>query len=91
MATPFHLAILTPERALFEGSVEYVQVPGADGYFGVLAHHASLVAVLKPGTPTVRYAGGREEAWTVEGGFFDVSQNRATVLADGVAAGPAAS
>jgi len=82
MARTFQLAILTPERAVFDGPVEYVQVPGAEGYLGVLAHHAALVTSLASGTLTLRKPGGSEETFTVSGGFFEVSDNRATVLAD---------
>ena len=88
MANTFKLSILTPERSVFEGEVEYVQVPGLDGYLGVLAHHAALVTGLMPGTLTVRKAGGDEIHWDVPGGFFEVSNNRATVLADAVSGGP---
>lgn len=84
MASTFQLSILTPERSVFEGAVEYVQVPGLAGYLGVLAHHAALVTGLAAGTLTVRKAGGDEVRWDVTGGFFEVSNNRATVLADGV-------
>ena len=87
MANLFKLSILTPERAVFEGDVQYIQAPGTEGYFGVLAHHAALVTALAKGTLTVRGAGGTEERWDVEGGFFEVSNNSATVLADAV--GPA--
>ena len=86
MASTFELSILTPERSVFEGAVEYVQVPGSQGYLGVLAHHAPLVTALAPGTLDVRLAGGHERSWRVEGGFFEVSNNRATVLADSVGA-----
>ena len=85
MAAQFQLAILTPEKGVFEGPVEYVQVPGSEGYLGVLAHHAALVTALAPGVLTVRKAGGAEEKWQVSGGFFEVSNNQATVLADEVA------
>lgn len=84
MSATFHLSILTPERSVFEGPVEYVEVPGSAGYLGVLAHHAALVTGLAVGTLTVRVSGGQTQRWTVEGGFFEVSNNRATVLADGV-------
>jgi F-type H+-transporting ATPase subunit epsilon len=90
MATTFELSILTPERTVFEGTVEYVQVPGAEGYLGVLAHHAALVTALASGTLTVRKAGGAEEQMSVSGGFFEVSDNRATVLADAVGSAPVA-
>ena len=54
------------------------------GCFGVLAHHAALVTSLAAGTLRVRHADGRLERWQVGGGFFEVSNNRATVLADAV-------
>ena len=84
MATTFTLSILTPERTVFEGPVEYVQVPGTEGYLGVLANHAALVTGLAQGTLTVRKPGGGESTLAVSGGFFEVSHNRATVLADSV-------
>jgi len=85
MAAPqFELAVLTPERAVFEGRVEYVQVPGSAGYLGVLAGHAALVTELGAGTLTVRRPGGEEVHWQVSGGFFEVVDDRATVLADEV-------
>jgi len=86
MSATFQLSILTPERSVFEGAVEYVEVPGIAGYLGVLAHHAALVTGLASGTLTVRKQGGETERWQVNGGFFEVSNNRATVLADGVGA-----
>ena len=83
-AAQFDLSILTPERSVFEGPVEYVQVPGSEGYLGVLAHHAALVTALGEGTLTVRRPGGDEQVWRVSGGFFEVAEGRATVLADAV-------
>jgi F-type H+-transporting ATPase subunit epsilon len=82
MAAEFHLSILTPQQVVFEGPVEYVQVPGTEGYMGVLAHHAPLVTGLAEGKLTVRKSGGAEEYWKLAGGFFEVGHNRATVLAD---------
>ena len=84
MAATFQLSILTPERSVFDGAVEYVEVPGTEGYLGVLAHHAALVTGLATGTLTVRDAAGQTSHWTVSGGFFEVGQNQATVLADSV-------
>ena len=53
----------------------------------MLANHAALVTALAAGTLMVRGTSGTEERWQVEGGFFEVAGNVATVLAD--AAGPA--
>jgi F-type H+-transporting ATPase subunit epsilon len=84
MAATFTLSILTPERGVFEGDVEYVEVPGTEGYMGVLAHHASLVTALAAGKLTVRKADGVTTTLEVTGGFFEVAKNKATVLADAV-------
>jgi F-type H+-transporting ATPase subunit epsilon len=86
VATTFELSILTPEKSVFEGPAEYVEVPGTEGYLGVLAHHAALVTGLADGNLTVREAGGSERRWRVSGGFFEVGGNQATVLADSVEA-----
>ena len=80
----FELSILTPERSVFEGMVSYVQVPGTEGYLGVLANHAPLVTGLAEGTLTLRTPDHLEQKFLVSGGFFEVSHNRATVLADAV-------
>jgi F-type H+-transporting ATPase subunit epsilon len=85
MAGTFQLSILTPERSVFEGVVEYVEAPGSEGYFGVLANHAAMVTGLASGTLKVRDAEGAKQSWQVSGGFFEVSHNKATVLADSVA------
>ena len=82
MASEFKLSILTPEKTVFDGTVEYVEVPGSEGYLGVLAHHAALVTGMAPGKLAVRKPGGQVETWQVTGGFFEVSNNQATVLAD---------
>jgi len=84
VAALFRLSILTPEKSVFEGEVSYVEAPGTEGYLGVLAHHAALVTALSSGTLTVREASGSESRWHVAGGFFEVSNNIATVLADAV-------
>lgn len=86
MAETFQLSILTPEKSVYEGAVEYVEAPGSEGYFGVLANHAAMVSGLGEGTLKVRDAEGRKLSWQVSGGFFEVSHNQATVLADSVGA-----
>ena len=80
MAT-FHFDLVSPEKLLFSGEVEQVDVPGAEGDFGVLAGHAPFVTTLRPGILTVRAAGG-EEKIVVLGGFAEVSAEGLTVLAD---------
>ena len=80
MAT-FHFDLVTPDKQLFSGSVDQVDVPGAEGDFGVLAGHAPLVATLKPGVLVV-HEGGRKHRLVVTGGFAEVNAQGLTVLAD---------
>jgi len=80
MATfPFELA--SPARLVFSGSVDQVDVPGAEGDFGVLAGHAPLIAALRPGILTIREGGGAKRLY-VRDGFAEVNAAGLTVLAE---------
>src|SRR5437762_7667745 len=80
MAT-FHFDLVSPEKLLFSGEVEQVDVPGSEGDFGVLAGHAPLVTILRPGIMTV-FAGGEKQQIVVLGGFAETGPTGLTVLAD---------
>jgi F-type H+-transporting ATPase subunit epsilon len=80
MAT-FHLDLVSPEKLLFSGEVEQVDIPGSEGDFGVLAGHAPLVATLRPGILVVYREGGALRV-VVNGGFAEVGPAGLTVLAD---------
>jgi F-type H+-transporting ATPase subunit epsilon len=80
MAT-LHFELVSPEKLVFSGEVEQVDVPGAEGDFGVLAGHAPFVTTLRPGILTVHGAGGAQQI-VVLGGFAEVSADGLTVLAD---------
>jgi F-type H+-transporting ATPase subunit epsilon len=77
----FHFDLVSPERLVFSGEVEQVDVPGSEGDFGVLAHHAPLIAMLKPGILTIR-GPGEAKRIVVVGGFAEVNPDGLTVLAD---------
>ncbi len=81
MATTFHFELVSPEKLLFSGEVTQVDAPGSEGDFGVLAGHAPLVAMLRPGILTV-FEGGQPQRIVVFGGFAEVSPAGMTVLAD---------
>jgi F-type H+-transporting ATPase subunit epsilon len=81
MPDAFHFDLVSPEKMVFSGDVEQVDVPGAEGDFGVLAHHAPLIAMLKPGILTIRATSGTERI-VVVGGFAEVNGQGLTVLAD---------
>ena len=80
MAT-FHFDLVAPDRLTFSGDVEQVDVPGIEGDFGVLAEHAPMVALLRPGVLTIYAAGGQQRV-VVLGGFAEVSAGGLTVLAE---------
>jgi F-type H+-transporting ATPase subunit epsilon len=80
MAT-FHFDLVSPEKLAFSGQVDQVDIPGAEGDFGVLAGHAPVVAAMRPGILTVT-AGGKREKIIVTGGLAEVSEKGLTVLAD---------
>jgi F-type H+-transporting ATPase subunit epsilon len=80
MAT-FQFDLVSPEKLLLSGEVDQVDVPGSEGYFGVLAGHAPLVAALRPGILTIM-RGGEEIKIVILGGFAEVSPAGLTVLAD---------
>src|SRR5688500_6652397 len=82
MALPTHidLQIVTPERMLVEERVDEVQIPGAEGYFGVLPGHTPLLAALAVGE--LLYRKGAEKTYlSIAYGFAEVLPDRVTILA----------
>ncbi len=78
------LEILTPEKKLFSGNVQGVQLPGVDGLFEILDKHAPLVSALGIGKVKVLQKGIAGETYAIQGGFVEVIDNKATVLVEGV-------
>jgi F-type H+-transporting ATPase subunit epsilon len=80
----FSVSLVTPEGAAFEGEIEMLVVPGADGEIGVLARHAPLVALLKAGSTRVYKDRSTEDVleFATGPGFFKVEQDRALALVD---------
>ena len=80
LPTKLTLEIVTPERALVSEQVDEVQLPGAEGYFGVLPGHTPLLATLQVGE--LWYRIGQEKHYlAVAFGFVEVLPDRVTVLA----------
>ncbi len=82
MPIPSHLAleIVTPERSILHEKVDEVEVPGADGYFGVLPGHTPLLASLQVGQLWYR-KGGETFYLSIAFGFAEVLPDRVTILA----------
>jgi F-type H+-transporting ATPase subunit epsilon len=81
MADALELEVVTPERQLVQEKVPEVQVPGKDGYMGILPGHAALLGDL--GIGFLSYTiGGRKRLLAVHGGFIEVLDDHVRVLAD---------
>ena len=82
MALPnqLHLQIVSAEKSLVNETVDEVEIPGADGYFGVLPGHTPLLAVL--GAGELWYRQGQEKHYlAIAFGFAEVQAERVTILA----------
>ena len=77
------LKIVTPEGVFFQGEADEVYGPGVLGEFGVLKDHTPFFTPLKEGKLLVR-SGGSEKRYRVFKGFFEVSENKITILTDKV-------
>ena len=81
MADTFQLEIVTPEKKVVETTAEEVQIPGKNGYLGVLPGHAPLITELSVGEITYREHGA-EQRLAVAWGFAEVLPNKVTILAE---------
>ena len=80
LPTKLLLEIVTPDRSLVREEVDEVQVPGSEGYLGILPGHTPLLASLKVGEIWFRI--GQEKHYlAIAGGFVEVLPDCVTVLA----------
>lgn len=85
---PFQLNIVAPDHTVFSGETTSLTAPGVVGSFQVLFNHAPIVAQLAPGKLVVKDPSGADAVYAVSGGFVEVHDNVATVLADSIEAAP---
>lgn len=80
----FQLSIVTPAKTVYEGAVTSVTLPAADGYLGVWANHAPMVAAMRPGVLAFNDVENPDRGlvYAVGGGFCEVSKNHLIVLVD---------
>jgi F-type H+-transporting ATPase subunit epsilon len=77
----FQIEVVTPEKLVLDQRAEFAEIPGKDGYIGVLAGHAALLGELGEGALKIT-AGGQIREITVSGGYVEVRDNHVRVLAD---------
>jgi len=73
--------IVTPDRIVFDEEIDFIVVPGIEGYLGVLPMHAPIVSGLDVGVLKV-IRDGKETKMAISGGFMEVNNDKVVVLAD---------
>ncbi len=79
-----YLEIITPDKKVFEGEVNLVQLPGSKGSFTILKNHAPIISTLEKGTIRVVDVSGKEYEFIVGGGVIENSANKVIVLVESV-------
>ena len=83
MADTFQLEIVTPDKLVVRDAAQEIQIPGRNGYLGILPGHAPLITELGAGEINYR-SGGESHRFCVAWGFAEVLPDRVTVLAETV-------
>ena len=83
MPDTFQLEIVTPEKMVVRDQAEEAQIPGRNGYIGVLPGHAPLITELGAGEITYKH-GGQVQHFSMAWGFAEILPDRVTVLAETV-------
>jgi len=81
MPDTFQLEIVTPEKLVVKAAAKEVQVPGLNGYLGILPGHAPLITELAVGIITYR-SGSETKILSVAWGFAEVLPDKVTILAE---------
>ena len=84
MADTTLFELVSPEKLVMSKEVSMVVVPGAEGLFGVLPRHASMLSTLVPGVINVYDGDSVTDSLFVVNGFAEVTEERCTVLAEEV-------
>ncbi len=82
MPPVFNLMMVAPDHEVYQGRVQSLVAPGAEGYFGVLANHAPMIAQLGTGEFKLVDEHGATRYFAVSGGFLEVTWEGVTVMAD---------
>ena len=74
------LEIITPEKKVFQGEVNSVQLPGTNGKFEVLNNHAPIISTLTKGDVRVIDSNNKTELFEINGGVIEMQNNKIIVL-----------
>jgi F-type H+-transporting ATPase subunit epsilon len=77
----FQIEVVTPEKLVLDQQAEYAEIPGKDGYLGVLPGHAALLGELGEGKLSIK-SGGQTREVKIAGGYVEIRDNHVRILAD---------
>lgn len=78
------LEIITPDKMVYSGQVKLIQMPGHNGLFEILNHHAPIISTLGKGKIKVEEENGQVLFFDVDGGIIENKDNKIIVLAESV-------
>jgi F-type H+-transporting ATPase subunit epsilon len=81
MADTLTVAVISPEKTVFEGTADMIVAPAWDGELGVMRGHAPMLVLLGEGDVRVKN-GGSEQKFHIGGGFMQVADNVVTILSE---------
>lgn len=77
-----YLEIITPDKKVFEGEVNLIQLPGSKGGFEILKNHAPIISTLEKGTIKIQDKNNKEHFFEVDGGVIENKANKIIVLVE---------
>ena len=77
-----NLEIINPDKTIYSGEADLVQLPGKDGSFEILNNHAPLISVLKEGKVKVTDKSKNTQFFEIKGGVIEVLRNKILILAE---------
>ncbi|MBQ7550632.1 MAG: ATP synthase F1 subunit epsilon [Bacteroidales bacterium] len=76
------LEIIAPDKEIFAGEVSLVQLPGIDGLFEVLSHHAPMISALRKGKVKLVDTQSQTQFFDINGGVVEILNDKVLVLAE---------
>lgn len=77
-----NIEIINPDKIIYSGKVDLVQLPGKDGSFEVLNKHAPLISILKEGKIKIIDKNKNTQFFDIKGGVIEVLHNNVLILAE---------
>ncbi len=79
-----HLSIVTPDKNVFAGEVTGVKVPGTNGSFELLNHHAPIISTLGKGEVRITTKNDGEKKMSIDGGILEMLNDKVIILAESI-------